>query len=481
MPRTVAPLAALFIALAATLSAAEPRPNILFIAVDDLTCSLGCYGDPVAHTPHLDQFARRSVRFDRAYCQVPLCNPSRASVLTGLRPDQLGVYDLERHFRDTVPAVVTLPQLFKNAGWYTARVGKLYHYNVPNGIGTSGLDDPPSWDRVVNPRGRDTLEETLITNAEPSRPISAALSWLAADGTDEEQTDGLVATSAIDLLEQHRHMPFFLGVGFYRPHTPYVAPKRYFEPFPLAKIQLPLSPANDREDIPIAAFAHNCRFPNYGLSPDTCRNALQAYYASVSFVDAQIGRVLAALDRLDLTSRTIVVVWSDHGYHLGEHNGIWQKRCLFEESARTPLVIRWPAAKGNGSASPRIVELVDLYPTLADLAGLSPPANLPGQSLRPLLDEPLREWDSDAVTQVLRPGDGQPIMGRSIRTERWRFTDWNGGAAGVELYDHQNDPHEFVNQACGERLQEVFRDLRQRLAKKAVAKPPIAGFNPAKL
>ena len=205
------------------------KMNVLFVAVDDLTCSLGCYGDEYAITPNFDRLAQQGIVFKRAYCQLPLCNPSRASVLAGRRPDEIKVYDLDRHFREEMPEIQTLPELFKNQGWFSARVGKLYHYNVPAGIGTAGLDDPQSWELTVNPKGRDTLEEHLITNAEPHRKISAALSWLAAEGKDEEQTDGMIATEAIKIMHQRRNEPFFLGVGFFRPHTPYVAPKKYFE------------------------------------------------------------------------------------------------------------------------------------------------------------------------------------------------------------------------------------------------------------
>ena len=214
-------LALTFLAVVSAPHAAErDKPNVLFIAIDDLANTLGCYGDPVAKTPHLDKLSAAGVRFDRAYNQLPLCNPSRASILTGLRPDTLRVYDLDRHFRDEVPEAVTLPELFRKNGWFSARVGKLYHYNVPAGIGTDGLDDPQSWDLVINPKGRDTLEEELITNPTPEKKISAALCWLRAEGTDEEQTDGMIATEAIKLMEKHRGEPFFLGVGFSAPTRP---------------------------------------------------------------------------------------------------------------------------------------------------------------------------------------------------------------------------------------------------------------------
>lgn len=472
--------------LAALAVAAEPRPNVLFIAVDDMGNVLGSAGHPVIRTPYLDRLAATGVRFDRAYCQIPLCNPSRASVLTGLRPDATTVFDLDRHFRASVPDVMTLPQLFKDNGWFAARVGKIYHYDVPKGIGTDGLDDLPSWMQVVNPKGRDVTDEPLITNPTPARPVSAALSWLAAEGTDTEQTDGMIATEAIKLLEAHRAEPFFLGVGFFRPHTPFVAPKEYFDLYPLESIQLPSAPLDDRDDIPPAAFAHNNPTPHYGLDELTCRNALQAYCASVTFVDAQIGRVLDALDTLGLAERTIVVFWSDHGYHLGEHLGAWQKRTLFEESARSPLLIRAPGAKGNGRVCSRIVEFVDLYPTLADLSGLKPPGSLSGRSLRPLLDDPQSPWDGAAITQILRPPDArfaQPIMGRSIRTERWRYTEWDEGRSGTELYDHTSDPQEHRNLAAkpDAATQEVIAELKARMSAKARGDVPATPFSPARL
>ena len=468
--------------LATAVGAAEVRrPNVLFIAIDDLARVLGCYGHPVVQTPHIDRLARTGVCFQRAYNQIPLCNPSRASLLTGLRPDLTTVYDLGRHFREQLPDVVTLPQLFRRAGWSTARVGKIFHYGVPGQIGTNGLDDSPSWDRVVNPKGRDVADRTLISNPTPARPISAALSWLKADGSDAEQTDGMIASAAIDLMTQMKGEPFFLGVGFFRPHTPYVAPKKYFDLYPLEKIQLPSAPAGDRDDIPAPAFAHNNPSPNYDLDELTCRRALQAYYASVSFVDAQVGRVLDALDRFQLTNRTLVVLWSDHGYHLGEHGGVWQKRMLFEESAGAPLIIRAPGAHGNGTASPAIVEFVDIYPTIAQWCGLDVPSALSGRSLVPLLGEPRRKWDGVAFTQILRPGDGDPVMGRTVRTERWRYTEWAGGTKGAELYDHATDPKEFINLAAAAEHREVRATLRRLFDGKASAAVPTTPFDAMKL
>ena len=462
------------------------KQNVLFIAADDLSCALGCYGDPIAQTPHLDRLAATGVCFLNAYNQLPLCNPTRASVMTGLRPDTIKVYDLDRHFRDEVPDAVTLSQQFMKHGWWAGRVGKVYHYNVPASIGTDGFDDPPSWQKTVNPIGRDKTDESLIFNAEPHRKISAALSWLAADGKDEEQTDGMIATEAIRLMEEHKKDPFFIAAGFFRPHTPFVAPKKYFDMYPLEEMRLPFAPSDDREDIPTAAFAHNCPIPHYGLDELTCRKAMQAYYACVSFIDAQVGRMLTALNRLGLAENTVVVFWSDHGYHLGEHNGIWQKRTLFEQGAKAPLIIRNPVSKGNGQACRRIVEFIDIYPTLTELARIKTPKQVEGRSLVPLLQNPLSEWNGFAITQVLRPSDNRlakPVMGRSIRTERWRYSDWAEGKNGVELYDHYADPMEFNNlaeNATKENLS-VMKTLRKMLVKKASGQTPKTPFNPKRL
>lgn len=463
---------------------ANAQPNVLFIAVDDLACALGCYGDLVARTPNIDRLAAEGTCFLRAYNQLPLCNPTRASVMTGLRPDQIKVYDLDRHFRDEVPDVVTLSQSFQAAGYFAARVGKIYHYNVPASIGTDGFDDPPSWNRTVNPKGRDKTDEALVFNAEPHRKISGALSWLAADGADAEQTDGMIATEAIKIMAEKKDAPFFLGVGFFRPHTPYVAPKKYFDMYPVQSLRLPFAPHGDRADIPTAAFAHNCPVPNYGLNEATLLKATQAYYACVSFVDAQVGRLLDALDELGIADDTIVVFWSDHGYHLGDHNGVWQKRTLFEQGARSPLIIRTPTE--NSGHCNRIVEFVDIYPTLTDVASIKSPATLAGRSLRPLMQNAVADWNGYAVTQVLRPADDrlpEQVMGCSIRNDRYRYTEWGAGKHGFELYDHQTDPNEFHNLAKqpDAKVDAVIRKLRPLLRSKASGEIPTVPVNPKRL
>ncbi len=432
-------------------------PNVLFIAVDDLTCALGAYGHPLVKTPHIDALARRGMVFDRAYTQLPLCNPTRASLMTGTRPDTIGVYNLTTHFREKLPDVVTLPQLFRSHGYRAMRVGKIYHYGVPSQIGTPGLDDPASWDETVNPRGRDKQEESLVTNFIPKMGLGIAPAYLAADGSDEEQTDGLVATRAIELMRAHRDQPFFLAAGFYRPHTPYIAPKKYFDLYPLDSIPVPATP--DLSRVPPAALwlpeivKRNPLF--WGLSSRQQQEIIRAYYASVSFMDAQVGRLLRELDALGLADNTIVVLWGDHGYLLGEH-GQWQKQSLFEESARAPLIIVPPAGQAVPGKTRRIVELLDVYPTLADLARLPAPATLEGRSLVPLLKNPAAPWPHPAFTQIRQ--------GRSIRTEAWRYTEWGvNGADGVELYDHRHDPLESRNLAKEPSHAGVVAELRARL------------------
>jgi uncharacterized sulfatase len=438
---------------------AAPKPNVLFIAVDDMSNSLGCYGHPLIKSPQIDRLANSGVRFDRAYCQFPLCSPSRTSLMTGLRPDTTQVYDLQKHFRSVMPDVVTIPQMFMKNGYFAARVGKIYHYGNPGQIGTPGLDDAPSWNVALNPRGRDKDEEDKFTNHTPKRGLGSALVFQKAEGTDEEQTDGKVATEVIKLLEANKDKPFFIAAGFYRPHCPYVAPKKYFDLYPMEKITMPAGPFPEAKAAPAPALASVNPWPWFGTSEAQSREAKQAYYATVSFVDAQVGRLLDALDRLKLAQNTIVVFWSDHGYHEGEH-GLWMKQSLWEASARVPLLIRAPGAKGNGGVSPRTVEFVDLYPTLADLAGLTPPKNLPGASLKPLLENPSASWTKPAFTQVWR---GFP--GHSVRTERWRYTEWDNGKQGAQLFDMQNDPSELHDLAADPKHAATVKELKALIAK----------------
>lgn len=438
---------------------ARPR-NVLFISVDDMNCDLGCYGHDLVKSPNIDRLAARGVVFDRAYTQYPLCSPSRSSLLTGKRPDSIGVYDLKTHFRDTTPGLVTLPQLFRKNGYFVARSGKIFHYGNPGEIGTAGLDDPQSWDEAINPAGRDKAEEHLITNYTPKRGLGSSLSVLESEGSDLEQTDGLVATSIISLMEEHKDEPFFLAAGFYRPHCPYVAPKHYFTLYPLDQVTMPSVSSADIGMYPAPALASTKPWPWFGVSEDEARRSKQAYYATISFVDAQVGRLLDRLEQLGLAESTLVVFWSDHGYFLGE-KGLWKKTSCFERVARAPFIVAGPGI-AEGKTYPSPVEFVDIYPTIADLCGLDAPEHLDGVSLRPLVENPDAKWDRPAYTQQHR---GQ-LRGYSVRTSRWRYTEWGrDGEAGVELYDHETDPDEDSNLAHDSRYATEIAELKPLLHK----------------
>lgn len=413
--------------------------NVLFLICDDLNCDLGVYGHPLVKSPNIDRLAARGVRFDRAYCQYPLCGPSRASFMTGLYPDQTLIHKNAIFLRETLPDVVSMSQYFRQHAYRATRVGKIYHYDVPLHIGTGGHDDPYSWDKTINPHGRDRDDEPLIFSLRPGR-FGGTLSWLAADGDDSEQTDAIGASEAIRVMETHSQnkTPFFLAVGLYRPHTPYVAPKKYFNMYPPEKIVVPTVPEGYLETIPKPAQKPLLqRKDQVNLKHDLAVQAIQAYYASITFADAQVGRVLAALNRLGLDENTVVLFTSDHGYHMGEH-GHYQKTTLFENAARVPLIISVPKMKSKGRTSKSFAEMVDFYPTLAELCGLPPPKVTSGVSLVPTLENPEVITRNSALTQY--------DVGYSLRTERYRYSAWGeGGQLGSELYDHQADPAEMVN------------------------------------
>jgi uncharacterized sulfatase len=441
-----------------TLAASDaPKRNVLLIISDDLTARLGCYGDPLVKSPNIDALAAKAVRFEHAYCQFPLCNPSRCSFMTGRRPDTTRVYDNGINFREHLPDVITMPQHFQKAGYFAARVGKIYHYGVPNQIGTNGLDDGKSWNQVVNPKGRDKDEEADVINFTPKRQLGAALSWLETKGTGEDHTDGKIADAIIKLLEEHKAGPFFIACGFFRPHVPCVASENYFAQYSLDQIKLPKEPEGHIDLIPPIALT--CKPLNYGLDEEQQKIFTRAYFASTSLMDAQMGRVMHALDRLGLSDNTVVAFISDHGWCLGEH-GQWQKMLLFEESAHVPMLIYDPTGKSHGKTCSHPVELVDLYATLSDLAGLPAPEGVEGRSLKPLVENPDAEWSAPAFTQVSR---GKKVMGRSIRTDRWRYTEWDGGKEGVELYDQRNDPKEYKNLAKDSAQAETVEKLKAML------------------
>ncbi len=451
-------------ATATALNAAEKLPlNVLFITIDDLNNDLGTYGHPLVKSPNIDALASKGIRFEHAYSQSPMCTPSRSSFMTGLYPDQTGVIAhgshtrLTAHFRDHIPKVTTLAQMFKQNGYFSGRVGKIFHQGVPDQIGTSGADDAASWHETVNPIGIDKEVESDIKafnqQALQRQAFGGVLSFLSLDSADQDHTDGKVATQTINMLRQHHPdktgKPFFIGAGFYRPHTPFVAPKKYFDLYPLNSLEPYIAPKSDRRDIP--AIALTDRPSQQSLTLAQRKEIIQGYYAAVSYVDAQIGRVLNALDTLGLSDNTVVVLLSDHGYELGQH-GLWQKGSLFEGSARTPLIIYAPQAKANGQAIKQPVELVDIYPTLAKLSGLKAPQYLPGKDLTPALNDVDFSIRTAAYSAILSRAKGnkqqfafKKIRGHSIRTQRYRYTEWGNGLYGAELYDHYQDPQELKN------------------------------------
>lgn len=444
---------------ASAVSGAPSTRNVLFIGSDDLNHSFSTYGQRVVPTPNLDRIAAAGVRFDRAYCQFPLCSPSRSSMFTGLAPDATGVYNLTKHFREKVPEVVTLPQLFQKNGYFVARVGKMYHYGNPGQIGTDGLDDAPSWNRRINPKGVDKDEEPKLVNHTPTRGIGSALAYYASPARDEEHTDGMVATEIIRLMEEQKGKPWFLAAGFYKPHCPFIAPRKYFDMVPMDRVKL--VPFEEWEMNIAPQWAYFTKPANWGLSEQQRLEVMRAYYATILFLDANIGRLLDALQRTGQEQNTTIVFWSDHGYQLGEH-GQWMKQTLFEPSARTPLIIAGAGVKSKGKACPRTVEFLDIYPTVAALAGLKDvPSTLHGVSLMPLLNKPTVAWNRPSVTQVNR----LQIMGYSIRTERHRYTMWKRGEEGEELYDYAQDPREYKNLAKDPAAAAVKAQLRDMLLK----------------
>ncbi len=458
-----------FALLATSSLFAADKTNVLFIICDDLNCDLGSYGHPQVKTPNIDKLAARGVRFANAHCQFSLCGPSRASFMTGLYPDQTLIHRNAVYLREHTPNVVTMSEHFRRNGYFATRIGKIYHYNVPRHIGTSGHDDPYSWNYTINPRGRDVEDESLIFSLRPGS-FGGTLSWLAADGADEEQTDGMIADAAVKELRRYQKedRPFFLAVGLFRPHTPFVAPKKYFDLYPIEDIVVPEVPEGYDKTIPAGALnSIRRKKEQVNLADDLARQAIQAYYASISFADAQVGKILEALEETGLDENTVVTFTSDHGYHMGEH-GHWQKTTLFDNGTRVPMIIAAPQQKVRGESSAAPVEMVDFYPTLSELCGLKRPAHLSGVSLVPVLNDIAVKPRESALSQY---SDGY-----SIKTERYRFTSWGEvGVAGEELYDHETDPEELVNRIHDPELKEVRTRLREEISKRILE----AGAAPA--
>lgn len=476
------PLALILVALAIVvpghLRAAEAdRPNVLFIASDDMRPELGCYGAEHIHSPNLDRLAARGTTFLRAYCQQAVCSPSRSSLMTGLRPDTIRIWDLSTHFRDHMPDVVTVAQHFKNHGYHTERLGKIYH------TGHGNRDDKFSWSRTetypsaprYGPEGDAHIKRLLAeakakgVDLKDNRFRPRGLAWEAPDVADNELADGMIAENAIHLMRELKDQPFFLAVGFLNPHLPFVAPKKYWNLYDPATVELadnPYAPKGAPE-FAMTTWGELRKYydiPAEGpLTDAQARKMIHGYFASISYVDAQVGRMLDELDRLGLTQKTIVVFWGDHGWKLGEHGG-WCKHTNFELDTHAPMIVSSPGQKTAGRPTNALVEFVDIYPTLCDLAGLPIPDVLEGLSTAPLLDNPDLPWKTAAFSQYPRSVSGQTLMGYSMRTDRYRFTRWEQQGdpekvVAVEVYDHEEDPDENVNLAADPANAELVEGL----------------------
>lgn len=469
----------LFASILFTHSAFAAQPlNVLFIAVDDLRPELRCYGAAHMKTPHLDRLAAQGMLFERAYCQVAVCNPSRSSVLSGTRPDATGVLNNQHFMRPNMPDVITLPQHFKNHGYTSLSLGKIFHHSE-----REPGDDLQSWSEPAwyhgEPYKHWFTQESLdyvkqlkaLPKAQQPKQLRAA-PFEAADEPDASYPDAQTAAKAIETLQRLKAeaKPFFLGVGFVKPHLPFTCPQKYWDLYPETSIQLAAN-AQRPKDAPEPAFHNNYELRSYGTVPENAPisdamalKLIRGYRACVSFMDAQLGRVLDELDRLGLRDNTLIVLWGDHGYHLGE-NGLFTKMTNFEHGTRVPLLVSHPGMKTAGKRTNALVELVDLYPTLAQLCDLPLPQHLEGTSFAPLLENPDQPWKKAAFSQYLRTGK-PPHTGRSLRTDRWRYTQWHdlkGKPTGVELYDELNDPEETANLASDPTHAETVKQLAAQL------------------
>ncbi|MEE2887205.1 MAG: sulfatase [Planctomycetota bacterium] len=444
----------------------QSKYNVLFIISDDLTATaLSCYGNRVCKTPNIDAIAAQGMRFTRAYCQGTYCGPSRASFMSGYYPHAIRLLGYTSP-RPKIGDRATWAGHFKNAGYHTARVSKIFHMGVPGGIekGTDGADDPRSWSERFNCQGPEWKApgsgETLERNPEGKRPVVGGNTFVvvAADGDDMVHSDGKAAAKACELIEKYKDRRFWLGVGFVRPHVPFVSPRPYHAPFPPDDMRLPDKRADDWGDIPKAGINYKTS-KNMQMDVVRQQKAVAGYYAAVAFMDAQVGKVMAALRKADLEHNTIVIFTSDHGYHLGEHD-FWAKVSLHEESALVPLIIRVPGKKPAVCRS--FVELLDLYPTVAKLCGLGVPTRIQGKDISKMLDDPARSV-RDAAFCV----NGKGFL---LRTERWAFMQYGEkGAKGTELYDMQADPQQYDNLADEPKHKQVVAQFRAKLAAKLKA------------
>ena len=458
-------------------SLGSKSPNVLLICIDDLKPRLGCYGDPMAKTPSIDRLAKRGVRFDQAYCNQAVCSPSRNALLTSLRPQTLGIYDLQTNFRKGSPEAISLPQHFKSQGYHTQSFGKIFH------VGHGNTDDAKSWSvESYKPKGRN-YQNPENQNPENAKDKTKAAAFESADAPEELYNDSLIADAAIETIGQKASsdQPWLLAVGFLKPHLPFVAPKKYWDLYDpkeiaLASFQQPPAGAPGFALQNSGELRSYSNVPSQGTLPESLqRELIHGYLACVSFTDHQIGRLLGSLDQNGLSDQTIVVLWGDHGWHLGDH-GMWCKHSNYEQATRIPVVVSAPG-KAKNASSQALIESVDIYPTLCELAGIESPSGLDGKSFARVLEDPSLPHRDHAIQVYPRSKEGTgQVLGRSIRTDRYRLVQWKAWAAPEEssdweLYDYQVDPLETKNLAP--ERPELVADLRKFLDTHPQAKPPV--------
>lgn len=442
------------------------KPNVLFIISDDLTATaISSYENQAIHTPNIDALAAQGTRYTRAYTQYPVCGPSRASLLFGYYPNATTTYGYVSGRKNVGPDRKSLPQLFKDNGYYTARVSKIYHMGVPIDIekGSNGTDDEASWTERFNSQGPEWQaagEAELVQNnpyGDKPRKGGNVMTIVKADGDDLAHSDGKTAKKASELLREHKNEPFFLAVGLVRPHVPFVAPKGYFEPYPHEQMVLPPKVENDWDDIPARGINYVTSV-NGEMSEEQEKKAVSAYYASVAYMDAQVGKILTTLKEEGLEDNTIIIFTSDHGFHLGEHR-FWMKVSLHEESVRVPMIIKVPGK--SPAVCHSFTELIDLYPTLSELAGITSSEHIQGESLAKTLDDPehaVRDM-AFSVTQ-----GGKSFL---VRTDKWAYIQYDEDAgSGMELFDMDLDPKQYNNLAHNPAYSEVLKQMQERLVEK---------------
>lgn len=424
--------------------------NVLFIVVDDLNTTLSCYGHSVVKTPNIDKLAQSGIKFNHAYCNYAVCGPSRGSFLTGLRPETIGILDNRTPLQDVLQDRVTLPALFRQNGYYTMSLGKIFH-------GSNEHNDPKAWDEIfgytASEKGKKG-ESRNITNG-----VLKWCHWRAAEGEDEDQADGQIAKKAVEFIKSKKDKPFFLAVGFHKPHDPFIAPKKYFDMYPLENCNPPALPDGWQPSYNISLPGETKTFNKF--SEQDKREFLRSYYACTSFMDAQVGKVINALKESGEYQNTLIVFFGDHGYHLGEHNW-WNKVTIYEKGTNAPFIVSGSLVKNEnqGKASNAMFEFIDIYPTLADFLNLkNTPKQLEGRSFASIIKEPSLPFRNEVRAIVNR---GQ-TMGRMVKDTNFRYIEWDEGEKGIELYDQKNDPLEYDNLADNPEYDDVVKEMKSKI------------------